>query len=147
MGPSVKFVSPNKGLISKKKMGVNFFRVKNDQTRGGGPRGVWQKTTLFHVFFLNLPLRWSICTSPHPEISIPSHPYTQKILITWAGRCQDHIVGWTCPSQPSWCQKSHPRPPTMITMTMVAVGIIHCNHFENDRSGPTHQRKQWWENL
>ena len=53
MGPSVKFVSPNKGLISKKKMGVNFFRVKNDQTggAGGGPRGVWQKTTLFHVFF------------------------------------------------------------------------------------------------
>ena len=35
MGPSVKFVSPNKGLISKKKMGVNFFRVKNDQTGGG----------------------------------------------------------------------------------------------------------------
>ena len=55
MGPSVKFVSPNKGLISKKKIGVNFFRVKNDQT--GGPRAVWQKTTLFHVFFfLNLPL-------------------------------------------------------------------------------------------
>ena len=52
MGPSVKFVSPNKGLISKKKMGVNFFRVKNDQTGGGGgPGGVWQKTTLFHVFF------------------------------------------------------------------------------------------------
>ena len=32
-------------------MGVNFFRVKNDQTGGGGPRGVWQKTILFHVFF------------------------------------------------------------------------------------------------
>ena len=28
MGPSVKFVSPNKGLISKKKMGVNFFLEK-----------------------------------------------------------------------------------------------------------------------
>ena len=50
MGPSVKFVSPNKGLISKKKMGVNFFRVKNDQTGGGS------ETTLFHVFFLNLSL-------------------------------------------------------------------------------------------
>ena len=24
MGPSVKFVSPNKGFISKKKLGVNF---------------------------------------------------------------------------------------------------------------------------
>merc|ERR1712198_551504 len=29
MGPSVKFVSPNKGLISKKKMGLNFFVLKN----------------------------------------------------------------------------------------------------------------------
>ena len=38
MGPSVKFVSPNKGLISKKKMGVNFLRRENDQT-GGGVRG------------------------------------------------------------------------------------------------------------
>ena len=37
MGPSVKFVSPSKGLISKKKI--------------GGPRGVWQKTILFHIFF------------------------------------------------------------------------------------------------
>ena len=34
-------------------MGFNFFRVKSDQTEGGGggPGGVWQKTTLFHVFF------------------------------------------------------------------------------------------------
>ena len=55
MGPSIKFVSPNKGLISKKKMGVNFFRVKNDQTRGGGPGGVWQKTILFHIFFEPFP--------------------------------------------------------------------------------------------
>ena len=28
MGPSVKFVSTNKGLISKKKWGVNFFLEK-----------------------------------------------------------------------------------------------------------------------
>ena len=28
MGRSVKFVSPNKGLISKKKMGINFFPDK-----------------------------------------------------------------------------------------------------------------------
>ena len=39
MGPSVKFVSPNKGLISKKKLGVNFFRRENDQTGGGGGGG------------------------------------------------------------------------------------------------------------
>ena len=36
MGPSVKFVSPNKGLISKKKMGVNFLRRENNQRGGGG---------------------------------------------------------------------------------------------------------------
>ena len=65
MGPSVKFVSPNKGLISKKKLGVNFFRRENDQTGGGGgPRGVWQKTTLFPDFHLcNLPLSISIILS------------------------------------------------------------------------------------
>ena len=50
MGPSVKFVSPNKGLISKKKMGVNFFRVKNDQT-GGGVRGGFGKRPYFFTFF------------------------------------------------------------------------------------------------
>ena len=52
MGPSVKFVSPNKGLISKKKMGVNFFRVKNDQTGGGGPGGGLAKDHIFSQFFL-----------------------------------------------------------------------------------------------
>ena len=35
MGPSVKFVSPNKGLISKKKMGVNFVLQKKTIPRGG----------------------------------------------------------------------------------------------------------------
>ena len=49
MGPSVKFVSPNKGLISKKNGGPFFVR-KNDQT-GRGPRGVWQKTILFPICF------------------------------------------------------------------------------------------------
>ena len=48
MGPSVKFVSPNRGLISKKNRGQFFFRKYG----GGGPRGVWQKTILFpNMFF------------------------------------------------------------------------------------------------
>ena len=53
MGPSVKFVSPNKGLISKKKMGVNFFVRKNDQTggRGGGSEGGLAKDHTFSRFF------------------------------------------------------------------------------------------------
>ena len=34
MGPSVKFVSHNKGLISKK-MGVYFFPEKNTKPGGG----------------------------------------------------------------------------------------------------------------
>ena len=50
MGPSVKFVSPNKGLISKKKLGVNFFRRKNDQT-GGGARGGFGKRPYFSPIF------------------------------------------------------------------------------------------------
>ena len=50
MGPSVKFVSPNKGLISKKKMGVNFLRRENDQT-GGGSEGGLAKGHNFSVFF------------------------------------------------------------------------------------------------
>ena len=55
MGPSVKFVSPNKGLISKKKLGVNFFRRKNDQTGGGGGArgGFGKRPYFFHIFFLN----------------------------------------------------------------------------------------------
>ena len=51
MGPSVKFVSPNKGLISKKKLGVNFFRRKNDQTGGGGSGGGLAKDHTFSGFF------------------------------------------------------------------------------------------------
>ena len=39
-------------LISKKKMGVNFFRVKNDQTGGGGGgRGGFGKRPYFFTFF------------------------------------------------------------------------------------------------
>ena len=53
MGPSVKFVSPNKGLISKKNGGQFFFR-KNYHTGEGG--GIWQKTILFPIF-LNPSLR------------------------------------------------------------------------------------------
>ena len=42
MKPSVKFVSPNEGLISKTNRGQFFL---------GGLRGVWQKTILFTGFF------------------------------------------------------------------------------------------------
>ena len=52
MGPSVKFVSPNKGLISKKKLGGNFFRRKNDQTGEGGSEGGLAKDHTFSHFFL-----------------------------------------------------------------------------------------------
>ena len=56
VGPSVKFVSAIKDAIFNKKMGVNFFFEKMPNW-GGGPRGVWQKTTFFPVFFLcTLPL-------------------------------------------------------------------------------------------
>ena len=67
MGPSVKFVSPNKGLISKKRMEVNFFLRKNDQTRGEGPRGVWQKTILFPIFFFE--------PFPYVFLSHPKHKH------------------------------------------------------------------------
>ena len=53
MGPSVKFVSPNKGLISKKKIGVNFFCVKNDQT--GSEGGLAKDHTFSHFFFEPFP--------------------------------------------------------------------------------------------
>ena len=51
MGPSVKFVSPNKGLISKKKLGVNFFRRENDQTREGSEGGLAKDHTFPQFFF------------------------------------------------------------------------------------------------
>ena len=51
MGPNVKFVSAITDAFSNKKNGGQFFSPKKDQTRGGGPRGVWQKTTLFPDFF------------------------------------------------------------------------------------------------
>ena len=50
MGPRVKFVSAILDTFSEKN-GGQFFSLKKDQTRGGGPRGVWQKTTLFPDFF------------------------------------------------------------------------------------------------
>ena len=65
MGPSVKFVSPNKGLISKKKMGGNFFVRKNDQKGGGGSGGGLEKDHTFsHFFFWTLPLV-KYCKIPH----------------------------------------------------------------------------------
>ena len=52
MGPSVKLVSTNKGLISEEKKWGSFFFQEKLPYRGG-PRGVWQKTILFPIFFLN----------------------------------------------------------------------------------------------
>ena len=49
--PRVTF-SADRGLISKKKLGVNFFPWKKPYQGGGGPMGVWQKTILIHVFSL-----------------------------------------------------------------------------------------------
>ena len=37
--------------IFQQKNGGQFFSPKKDQTGGGGPRGVWQKTRLFSGFF------------------------------------------------------------------------------------------------
>ena len=51
MGPSVKFISPNKGLISKKN-GGQFFFWKNYYTRGG-VRGGFGKRPYVFQFFLN----------------------------------------------------------------------------------------------
>ena len=50
MGPSIKFVLAIEDAFSNKKMGVNFFHQKKTKP-GGGPRGVWKKTTLFPDFF------------------------------------------------------------------------------------------------
>ena len=46
MGPSVKFVSPNKGLISKKKNGGQFFSRKKT-IPGRGVRGGFGKRPYF----------------------------------------------------------------------------------------------------
>ncbi len=48
----VKFVSANIDAFFNKKNGGQIFSPKKDQTGGGGPRGVWQKTILFPDFFL-----------------------------------------------------------------------------------------------
>ena len=52
MGPSVKFVSSNKGLISKKKMEVNYFSGKMTIPGGwGGVRGGFGKRPYFFPNF------------------------------------------------------------------------------------------------
>ena len=51
MGPTVKFVSGINGTFSKKNYGLIFVHKKRPP-----PKGVWQKTTLFQVFFGPLPL-------------------------------------------------------------------------------------------
>ena len=52
MGPSVKFVSPNKGLISKKKTGVNFFPGKMTKPGVGSEGGMAKDHTFSHYFLL-----------------------------------------------------------------------------------------------
>ena len=51
MGPAVKFVSDINSSFSKKNYGFIFFHKKKTT-----PKGVWQNTTLFRVFFGPLPL-------------------------------------------------------------------------------------------
>ena len=84
MGPSVKFVSPNKGLISKKN-GGQFFSRKNDQTRGGGSvRGGFGKRTYFFTFFFEpfpyevrvLPVTRSLLIMMDPNIQAEQFPGT-----------------------------------------------------------------------
>ena len=55
VGPSVKFVSAIKDAIFNKKNGGKFFFVEKMPNWGGGPRGVWQKTTFFPFFFAPFP--------------------------------------------------------------------------------------------
>ena len=56
MGPNIKFVSAITDAFSNKKMGVNFFR-KKDQTGGGGSEGGLVKDHTFPAFFFcTLPL-------------------------------------------------------------------------------------------
>ena len=56
MGPSVKFVSPNKGLISKKKNGGQFFSCEKWPNRGGSEGGLAKDHTFSRFFFWTLPL-------------------------------------------------------------------------------------------
>ena len=60
MGPSVKFVSPNKGLISKKKIGGQLFSSEKWPNRGGGSEAFLAKDHTFSDFFLRPSLRTEI---------------------------------------------------------------------------------------
>ena len=51
MGPNVKFVSAITDAFSNKKMGVNFFRKKDQPEGGGGSGGGLVKDHTFPVFF------------------------------------------------------------------------------------------------
>ena len=55
-------------------MGVNFLFGKNAKPGGEGPRGVWQKTTLFRFFFV------------HPSLTgksqiIPTYKTSEECLL------------------------------------------------------------------
>ena len=63
MGPSVKFVSAIKDVISKKKRGSIFFRKKDHA--GGGSEREMAKDHTFPAFFLTLPLLEILRTTFH----------------------------------------------------------------------------------
>ena len=56
MGPCVKFVSSNRGIISKKKGGTFFQKKKNIPRGGGGSEGGLAKDYTFsHFLFFQNP--------------------------------------------------------------------------------------------
>ena len=64
----VKFVSANIDAFFNKKNGGQIFSPKKDQTGGVGPRGVWQKTTLFPDFFsATFPKQVATAVWPKPD--------------------------------------------------------------------------------
>ena len=91
MGPSVKFVLPNRGLISKK----NDVQFKKKKDYTGGPRGVWQKTVLFHIFFflgtfpcvrkfIGVTFKFPICRWTNMDHSGTFGPFAYLILVSYA---------------------------------------------------------------
>ena len=100
VGPSVKFVSAIKDAIFNKKNGGKFFFEK--MPNWGGPRGVWQKTRLFPVFFFapfpNTKMWTKVLTNVNLEYVIeiltrsPSVPQPGSAKL---GRRQVHSNRWS----------------------------------------------------
>ena len=77
MGPSVKFVSSNKGLISKKQKGGSIFlsgKMTKPGGRGGGAGGGLAKNHTFSQYvFWDLPLFYSatfVETTPAAQTNV-----------------------------------------------------------------------------